>query len=223
MKDVRVAVILVLAATMLLGAAASRALGQGAVLCGCYCGIMISPPCSEQACKAACGYSEGGGSRQGSEGPVQIHYCRAVAPDGSWGWASSSRESWARQNALAGCRKHADGCRIEACRINDPSLAQAPPGGTRPPPVAPAASGWCSTCTHKLQADIDKGWASGMIRIYVGQAIAGYENCKQKGGEACPMGDEMVARLHACSSKMFDAYRSCLTEATELSADQGVR
>jgi hypothetical protein len=74
-------------------------------------------------------------------------------------------------------------------------------------------------CTRKLQADIDRGWASGLIRVYVGQAIAGYENCKQKAGEACAAGDQMVARLRACGSKMFDAYRGCLTEATELSVD----
>lgn len=196
---------------------------QGAVLCGCYCGITISPPCSEEACKAACGYSEGGSGRGGPSGPAQVYYCRAVAPNGAWGWASSSRESWARQNALAGCRKHADGCRIEDCRINDQTLAQAPPPSARPPatPQGPTTSetGWCGTCVRKLQADIDREWASGLIRVYVGQAIAGYENCKQKAGGACAAGDQMVARLRACGSKMFDAYRSCLTDATEVSVD----
>jgi hypothetical protein len=200
------------------------ALAQGAVLCGCYCGITISPPCSEQACKAACGYSEGGGGRGGgSSAPAQVYYCRAVAPDGAWGWASSSSESWARQNALAGCRKHAEGCRIENCRINDPTLAQAPPASARPPapaqsPTTPEAA-WCATCIRKLQADVDKEWASGLIRVYVGQAIAGYENCKQKAGGMCAAGDQMVARLRACGNKMFDAYRGCLTEATEVSVD----
>jgi hypothetical protein len=199
-------------------------LAQGAVLCGCYCGITISPPCSEEACKAACGYSEGGSGRGGESGPAQVYYCRAVAPSGAWGWASSSRESWARQNALAGCRKHADGCQIEACRINDPSLAQAPPAGARPPaaPQGPATpdTGWCGQCVRKLQTDIDGKWASGLIRAHVGQAIAGYENCKQqKAGGMCAAGDQMVARLRACGSKMFDAYRSCLTEATELAVD----
>ena len=34
--------------------------------CGCYCGITISPPCSEQACKTACGWrpdGRGGGQQ----------------------------------------------------------------------------------------------------------------------------------------------------------------
>jgi hypothetical protein len=207
-------------------APAPPALAQGAVLCGCYCGITISPPCSEEACKAACGYGggESGGGRGGASGPAQVYYCRAVAPNGAWGWASSSRESWARQNALAGCRKHADGCQIEDCRINDPTLAQAPPASGRPaePPQGPTTpeTGWCGVCTRKLQADVDKEWASGLIRLYVGEAISGYENCKQKAGGVCAAGDQMVARLKACGSKMFDAYRSCLTAATELSADR---
>lgn len=206
----------------LLLAPAAPARAQGAVLCGCYCGITISPPCSEEACKAACGYSEGAGGRGGGSGPAQVYYCRAVAPNGAWGWASSSRESWARQNALAGCRKHADGCQIEDCRINDPTLAQAPPAAR--PPAAPqgpatAETGWCGQCIRKLQADIDGRWASGLIRAHVGQAIAGYENCKQKAGGMCAAGDQMVARLRACGSKMFEAYRSCLTDATELSVD----
>jgi len=36
-----------------------------AVSCGCYCGVSLSPPCSEAACKRACGWKEpssGGGS-----------------------------------------------------------------------------------------------------------------------------------------------------------------
>lgn len=32
-----------------------------AVSCGCYCGKQLPPPCSEEACKSACGYSSSGG------------------------------------------------------------------------------------------------------------------------------------------------------------------
>lgn len=208
---------------VLLFALAAAAPAQVAVRCTCYCGITIYPPCSEQACKAACGWDEGGGGQRGGSGPAQIWYCRAVAPNGAWGWASSSRESWARQNALAGCRKHADGCRIDDCRINDATLAQEPPAGGRPAPPQQGQTtpetDWCGVCTRKLQADVDRDWASGLIRLYVGGAISGYENCKQKAGGVCAAGDQMVARLRACGSKMFDAYRSCLTAATELSGD----
>lgn len=199
-------------------ALAAPAQAQTAVRCMCYCGVTIFPPCSEEACKTACGWDGGGGGRGGESGPAQTYYCRAVAPNGAWGWAHSSRESWARQNALAGCRKHAEGCVIEACRINDPSLAQAPTTTPSPAPgqgPTTTEQGWCGVCTHKLQADVDASWASGLVRLYVGQAIAGYENCKQKAGGICPAGDQMVARLRACGSKMFDAYRSCLTAAAE--------
>jgi hypothetical protein len=213
----------VMCSGVLLLVLAAVAQAQVAVRCMCYCGVTIYPPCSEEACKAACGWDEGGGGRKGGGGPAQIWYCRAVAPDGAWGWASSSKESWARQNALAGCRKHADGCRIEDCRINDPTLAQKPPASARPAPPQQGGTapdgGWCALCVRKLQADIDSGWASGLIRIYVGQAIAGYENCRQKAGGACEAGDQMVVRLRACGSKMFDDYRRCLTEATQLSGD----
>lgn len=30
----------------------------GPVSCGCYCGISVPPPCSDDACKRACGYQE---------------------------------------------------------------------------------------------------------------------------------------------------------------------
>jgi hypothetical protein len=32
-----------------------------AVSCGCYCGVMIPPPCSDEACKKACGWRGGSG------------------------------------------------------------------------------------------------------------------------------------------------------------------
>jgi hypothetical protein len=32
------------------------------VSCGCYCGKMINPPCSDDACKRACGWTGGGSS-----------------------------------------------------------------------------------------------------------------------------------------------------------------
>ncbi len=196
---------------------------QGAVRCMCYCGTYLYPPCSEEACKAACNWNQGGGrGGQGGGGSEQIYYCRAVAPSGAWGWAYSWRESEARQNAIAGCRKHADGCAIEACAINDPSLAQPPPASPGPRPAPPQQgqttpeTEWCDLCVRKLQADIDSGWASGLIRVYVGQAIAGYENCKLKARGICPAGDRMAKRLRDCSPLMFDRYRACLTDATEL-------
>lgn len=41
----------------------SPVLAQRAVGCGCYCGITLPPPCSEDACKRACGWK---GSPSGS-------------------------------------------------------------------------------------------------------------------------------------------------------------
>jgi len=32
--------------------------------CGCYCGKVLPPPCSDEACKQACGWQEGGSSDQ---------------------------------------------------------------------------------------------------------------------------------------------------------------
>ena len=219
------AVVLLVASFLILVvlALASPAPAQGPVLCYCYCGLTTFPPCSEEACKTVCGYGggEGGGGRGG--GAAQIWYCRALAPDGSWGWAYDPNEGRARRLALSGCQKHAEGCVIEACRINDPSLAQAP---SSPRPPAPGQGqttpqqGWCDLCTRKLHNDVDSGWASGLVRIYVGQAIAGYENCKRRAGGVCAAGDQMVDRLRACGDKMFNEYRMCLSRAIELAADR---
>jgi hypothetical protein len=52
--------------TILLGLAAamfsSPAMAQSVAKCGCYCGKVLDPPCSENACKQACGYRAPGGS-----------------------------------------------------------------------------------------------------------------------------------------------------------------
>lgn len=34
-------------------------------LCGCYCGVMLTPPCGDDACKRACGYQEPASSPAG--------------------------------------------------------------------------------------------------------------------------------------------------------------
>jgi hypothetical protein len=204
-------------------APATAARAQGAVLCVCYCGISILPPCSEQACKDACHYDDGRGS-EGPSGPTQTWYCRALAPNGAWGWGYSSNPGRARQIAVGECQKRADGCEIEACRVNDPSLAQAP---SRPRPPPPPAQGpmtpeqaWCDTCTRKLRNDVDSGWASGLVRLYVGQAVSGYENCKLKARGVCPAGDRLAKALRDCSRYGFDAYRQCLSDAIQLAADR---
>lgn len=44
------------------------AFSQKVVGCGCYCGKVISPPCSESACKSACGWSSGSGGGGGNSG-----------------------------------------------------------------------------------------------------------------------------------------------------------
>jgi len=196
---------------------------QTAVGCVCYCGLTIAPPCSEQACKSAGGYSEpepGGGH---PSGPVQVWYCRAVAPNGAWGWAHSSSQGGARQAALNECRTRAAGCVLDACRFNDPSLAQAPNYTPQPAPGQGPTTGeqaWCDTCMRKLQNDVYSGWASALVRSYIGQAIAGYQNCKQmlgkQAGGSCPMGDAMVADLQRCSRFAFGAYRDCLSIAARL-------
>ena len=78
---------------ILMLAPAAPALAQSAVLCGCYCGINISPPCSEQACKNACGWQSGSGSGGSNQsGPAQLWYCRAVTGKGGAGWAWSPIE-----------------------------------------------------------------------------------------------------------------------------------
>jgi hypothetical protein len=197
---------------ILLLAPASPARAQSAVACGCYCGITISPPCSEQACKDACGWRGGAGG--GGGGSTQLWYCRALAPNGASGWAWSSNPATARQSALGECQQRARGCVIEACRVNDPSLARAPQG--KRPTVrggqATPQEGWCGLCSRKLQNDVTSGWASGLIRLYVGQAIAGYQNCKQKaGGGTCAAGDRIMGALRACHAKRFSAYRDCIS------------
>jgi hypothetical protein len=213
--------------SILLLAAATPALAQSAVLCGCYCGITISPPCSEQACKAACGWRSGDGSRGGDGGgSTQLWYCRALGRNNGYGWAWSPNQNWARQRALSECQERTRGCVIEACRINDPSLANAPPKsrarstarGARGKSQTRAEQGWCELCTRKLRNDVNSGWASALIRSYVGQAIAGYQNCKRMGGGtggACPVGDQLVSRLRACSIRTFSAYRECISNSLQ--------
>lgn len=214
----RIALLSVCLSVLLIAGVERPARAQSAVACMCYCGITISPPCSEQACKAACGWrgDDGGSGDGGTRGSSQIWYCRAVAPNGAWGWAYSPNRGWASSQALKECRNGGRGCAIEACRINDPSLAKAPSGKRQNPPGQSrpkAAKGWCDLCTRKLKNDVNAGWASGLVRLYVGQAIAGYDNCKRRQPGSCAAGDQVVKRLRACSSKMFDQYRSCLSDA----------
>jgi hypothetical protein len=199
---------------------AAPALAQSPAACGCYCGIVISPPCSEQACKQACGWNSGdGGDNNGIEsGPTQLWYCRAVAPDGAWGWAWSPDQSWARRSSLNECQRRASGCALDACRINDPSLSKAPTA-TQPPVAGQShptsQPEWCDLCTHKLRNDVNSGWASALIRSYVGQAIAGYENCKRmaEAGGICIAGDQLRDRLRSCEGSFFSAYRQCISNA----------
>lgn len=203
---------------LLVAVATTPARAQSAVSCGCYCGITISPPCSEQACKAACGWRDGDSGRGGSQsGPARVWYCRALAPNGTtYGWGSSSSQDNARQRALSECQRRASGCTIDACRVNDPSLASAP-RKTRPTAGRQSQTkveqGWCGLCVRKLQSDINSGWASALIRSYVGQAIAGYENCKRRASGTCTAGDQLVNRLRACGSKMFAEYRNCISSS----------
>jgi hypothetical protein len=75
-------------------------------------------------------------------------------------------------------------------------------------------------CTRKLQNDVYSGWASGLVRIYVGQAIAGSENCKRRAGGVCAAGDQMADELRKCSKYTFARYRECLSTATQLSGDR---
>jgi hypothetical protein len=70
----------------------------------------------------------------------------------------------------------------------------------------------CETCHQKLMADIRSGWASGRLRTYVAQAIAGYENCKRKAAPNCMQGDILVRTIrNACDAQPDeDAYRACV-------------
>ncbi len=52
-------------APLLLLAAPARTLAQQTVGCGCYCGKVLAPPCSDDACKSACGW-QGSSSSSGS-------------------------------------------------------------------------------------------------------------------------------------------------------------
>src|SRR5690606_25048775 len=107
----RFALSVVCLAILLIAVAATSARAQSPVACVCYCGITISPPCSEQACKNACGWRSGdSGSSQ--RGPAQLWYCRALAPNGAFGWGSAPNQNQARQRALSECQKRARGCAI---------------------------------------------------------------------------------------------------------------
>lgn len=202
------------AVLILLLAPATHAVAQSAVSCDCYCGITTSPPCSEQACKSACGWTQDGRGGGQQSGPTRLWYCRAVTGKGGAGWAWSPDLDTARQSALNYCRKYGR-CTIEACRVNDPSLARAPSTTRAPvrgPGPTPRQQGWCELCTRKLQADVRAGWASALIRSYVGQAIAGYQNCKRMApsGGSCPAGDRLAAALRQCGWRTFAAYRACI-------------
>ncbi len=59
---------LLLAAALQFVACTPAAAGGGTAACVCYCGIRLSPPCGDDACKRACGWKEpttGGGSPAG--------------------------------------------------------------------------------------------------------------------------------------------------------------
>lgn len=47
-------------AILLSAAWAAPLSAQSTVSCGCYCGVMVPPPCTDDACKKACGYSGSG-------------------------------------------------------------------------------------------------------------------------------------------------------------------
>lgn len=49
-----------------------------AVSCGCYCGKVLPPPCSDDACKSACGWGGGSANSYGGEPPM------AGVPWGGW-------------------------------------------------------------------------------------------------------------------------------------------
>jgi len=56
------AMLLVLLGVIFFFALSQRAYAQvpgEVVKCGCYCGVMLDPPCSDDDCKRACGYQEG--------------------------------------------------------------------------------------------------------------------------------------------------------------------
>ena len=103
---------------------AAPAPAQGPVLCYCYCGLTTFPPCSEEACKTVCGYGggEGGGGRgggaaqTGTAAPWHLTVPGAGltirTKEGHAGWPSADARSMPRAAT------------IEACRINDPSLAE---------------------------------------------------------------------------------------------------
>ncbi len=44
--------------TMVVALVALPAAGQGPAACGCYCGKVLAPPCSDAACKQACGWRD---------------------------------------------------------------------------------------------------------------------------------------------------------------------
>jgi hypothetical protein len=53
--------LLVVAGIVVSAPEVASAQSSKAVSCTCYCGRVLSPPCSDSACKQACGWSGGGG------------------------------------------------------------------------------------------------------------------------------------------------------------------
>lgn len=97
---------IVLSAFLVLLSSAARA--QQVAACGCYCGKVIRPPCGENACKQACGWT---GPSAGSNQPAYDPAAAAAA-------AEAERQ---RLEAEAAARRRAE---VEKQRLADEAAAR---------------------------------------------------------------------------------------------------
>lgn len=141
--------------------------------------------------------------------PSYHWYCRARAKNGAWGWGEYPDQISAHRRAMFEChiRSRGQACYIQYCK-------QVAPGSsvTSTPSVTRDAAYDCSLCHRKLIADVRSGMHSSSIRTYVAQALAGYENCKQKARGNCRQGDNLARSLRSGCERYHtvDAYRACV-------------
>lgn len=100
-----------------------------------------------------------------------------------------------------------------ACGKCGPEPSQS--GRVAPLSPFPFAAQTCEQCYGKLKNDIRFGFLTNRPASYVTQAVAGYENCKQKASGACTAGDGFRTAVRGCASTSFnhEGSRACVSHA----------
>src|SRR5262245_60715335 len=85
---------------VLAGLGLSAVAWAGPVSCGCYCGVQVPPPCSDDACKSACGWQEPAAVQSSYvDNTVYTQPAPAVDPQAQLAAEKAAKEAEARRLA----------------------------------------------------------------------------------------------------------------------------